>query len=145
MAMQVNVEAKEIDNEGFLYGSGGSGGGRRVYGGYREWDYHENDKGVDSYYKSMIELNPDNALILGNYAKYLKEVRGDFTKAKEYCSRSILANGTDGNVLSMYADLVWKTQKDATSAQSYFEQAVEASPNDCHVLASYAEFLWDAE
>lgn len=74
MAMQVNVEAKEIDNEGFLYGSGGNGGGRRLHGGDREWDDHENDKGVDSYYKSMIELNPDNALILGNYAKYLKEV-----------------------------------------------------------------------
>nr|GEZ04381.1 hypothetical protein [Tanacetum cinerariifolium] len=114
--MQVNVAGKDIDNEGFLYGSGGNGDAGRVYAGDSEWDYHENDKGVDSYYKT-----------------------------KEYCSRSILANGTDGNVLSMYADLLWKTQNDATSAQSYFEQAVEASPNDCYVLASCAGFLWDAE
>nr|GEV07918.1 hypothetical protein [Tanacetum cinerariifolium] len=59
----------DIDNEGFLYGRGGNGDAGRVYAGDSEWDYHENDKGVDSYYKSMIELNPDNALILGNYAK----------------------------------------------------------------------------
>nr|XP_043629379.1 uncharacterized protein LOC122600690 [Erigeron canadensis] len=123
---------------------GGMDGGRSCKGGNSDADYHEKD-GIDVYYQNMIDANPGNSLILGNYAKYLKEVQGDFTKAKEYCNRSIIANPSDGNVLSMYADLIWETQNDAVSAQSYFEQAVRASPHDCHVWASFAGFLWDAE
>ncbi|MFQ6639046.1 hypothetical protein Gotur_016468 [Gossypium turneri] len=97
------------------------------------------------YYQKMIEANPGNPLFLGNYAKFLKEIRGDFRRAEEYCERAILANTNDGNVLSLYAHLIWENQKDAHRAQTYFDQAVQASPHDCFLLASYAKFLWDAE
>nr|GFA18586.1 hypothetical protein [Tanacetum cinerariifolium] len=93
----------------------------------------------------MIDANPGNSLILVNYAKYLKEVRGDLVKAEEFYSRAILANPSDGNALSMYADLIWATQKDSSRAETYFDQAVKASPDDCYVMASYARFLWDAD
>ncbi|XP_057809206.1 uncharacterized protein LOC131023673 isoform X1 [Salvia miltiorrhiza] len=93
----------------------------------------------------MIQANPGNALLLGNYARFLKEVRGDLAKAEEYCERAILANPSDGNVLSLCADLIWQTQRDATRAEAYFHQAVKTHPNDCYVLASYTRFLWDAE
>ncbi|KAI3709451.1 hypothetical protein L2E82_39213 [Cichorium intybus] len=158
-----DVLSKESDSRGMLFSSSGSnsneecrvqimlngdgggvGGGRICTGGGSDAEYHEND-GTDAYYLNMVEANPGNSLILGNYAKYLKEVRCDFTKAKEYCSRSILANPNDGNVLSMYAELIWETQIDSASAESYFDLAIQASPHDCHVMASYAGFLWDSE
>ncbi|KAK9071351.1 hypothetical protein SSX86_009919 [Deinandra increscens subsp. villosa] len=127
-------------------GGGGGGGEGKISGG--GWNGngndHENDS-TDLYYRNMIEANPGNPMLLSNYAKYLKEVVGDFTKAEEYCSRAILANPNDGNVLSMYADLIWETQKNAPRAQNYFSQAVQASPDDCYVMASYARFLWDAD
>ncbi|KAI3709449.1 hypothetical protein L2E82_39212 [Cichorium intybus] len=163
VAVEEDVEAEEIESRGLLFsssgldcnegcgvqlmvdGNGGSGGGGKICGGRRgNGDYYGSD-GTDVYYQSMIEANPGNSLILGNYAKYLKEVRGDLFKAEEYCSRAILANPNDGNALSMYADLIWETQKDASRAQSYFDQAVKASPDDCYVMASYARFLWDAD
>jgi hypothetical protein len=131
-------------------GCGGSGGGR-VCGGTASDDedeigYDNNElKCTETYYQKMIQANPGNGLLLSNYAKFLKEVKGDYEKAEEFYGRSILANPNDGNALSLYADLIWETQKDADRAESYYNQAVNTSPEDCYVQASYARFLWDAE
>ncbi|CAK9164876.1 unnamed protein product [Ilex paraguariensis] len=125
-------------------GKGSDGGDGSGSGSYDSNGWHGHDS-TDAYYQTMIEANPGNSLLLSNYAKFLKEVRGDFAKAEDYCGRAILANPSDGNVLSLYAELIWQTQKDASRAESYFHQAVKADPDDCHVLASYARFLWDAE
>ncbi|XP_062078085.1 uncharacterized protein LOC133782731 [Humulus lupulus] len=128
---------------------GGGGGNGRSDGGDDEnsgsWDSNHGKQSTDVYYQKMIEANPGNSLLLSNYAKYLKDVRGDFVKAEEYCGRAILSNPNDGDVLSMYADLIWQGHKDASRAETYFDQAVKASPDDCFVLASYAHFLWDSE
>ncbi|XP_028753907.1 uncharacterized protein LOC114713431 [Neltuma alba] len=126
-------------------GGGGGGSDNGDYGRSGFWDSNHGNDSVDMYYQTMIEANPANPLLLGNYAKYLKEVRADYVKAEEYCSRAILANPSDGNVLSMFADLIWEGHKDASRAEAYYDQAVKAAPDDCYILASYAHFLWDAE
>ncbi|XP_071722305.1 uncharacterized protein [Rutidosis leptorrhynchoides] len=138
---------------GLLVEGGVGSGGGKICGGDtsgggsdgEDGKNNGNDHNTDLYYQNMIEANPGNALVLSNYAKFLKEVRGDLSKAEEYCSRAILMNPNDGNVLSMYADLIWNSHKDSVRAESYFDQAVRASPDDSYVLASYARFLWDTE
>lgn len=55
------------------------GGGEGSDGGHGSgWDFSEGSNygrdNTDAYYKKMIQANPDNALLLGNYAKFLKEV-----------------------------------------------------------------------
>ncbi|KAK1437485.1 hypothetical protein QVD17_03276 [Tagetes erecta] len=150
MSVEEDVEAEEVESRGLLFSSSGldvvdgNGSGGRIYGGGDGGFDHESDE-TEVYYKNMIEMNPKNALFLVNYAKYLKEVRGDVMKAEEYCSRAILVEPNDATALSMYADLIWETQKDALRARSYFDRAVKASPDDCYVMASYARFLWDAD
>ncbi|KAB2076773.1 hypothetical protein ES319_A06G061900v1 [Gossypium barbadense] len=121
---------------------GGRGGGDGSDGSDNEWNGKDS---TDTYYQKMIQANPGNSLLLSNYARFLKEVRGDLVRAEEYCGRAILANPNDGNLLSMYADLIWQTHKDGPRAQTYFDRAVKSAPDDCFVLASYARFLWDAE
>lgn len=138
-----------LDNDGCGVGGGGGkicgGDGSSGSDGYWGSDSDGEINGTDVYYQNMIEANPGNPLLLSNYARFLKEVCGDFVKAEEYCGRAILANPGDGSLLSLYADLIWQSHKDSARAESYFDQAVKAAPDDCHVLASYARFLWDTE
>lgn len=54
-----------------VMGGGMGSGGGRICGGGR--GSHGRD-GTDAYYQNMIQANPNNALLLGNYAKFLKEV-----------------------------------------------------------------------
>ncbi|OVA15336.1 Tetratricopeptide repeat-containing domain [Macleaya cordata] len=130
-------------------GIGFNGGKSNVGGngneGFGFWDSNDGKDRTDAYYQNIIEANPESSLLLGNYARFLKEVRGDIVKAEEYCERAILANPNEGNVLSLYADLIWEVHKDAPRAESYFDQAVQAAPDDCYIMASYARFLWDAK
>ncbi|XP_038896675.1 uncharacterized protein LOC120084935 isoform X2 [Benincasa hispida] len=122
-------------------GVGSGGGGGENWFGDSNGDSGRGSGSMDEYYQKMIEAYPGDALILSNYARFLKEVKKDAVKAEEYCERAILAKPNDGNVLSLYGDLIWQTHRDEDRARTYFHQAVNSSPNDCYVLASYAKFL----
>lgn len=57
-------------------GDAGGGGGGSGFSGSNN-NYSNNNHGsssTDAYYEKMIEANPGNALLLGNYARFLKEV-----------------------------------------------------------------------
>ncbi|XP_062229192.1 uncharacterized protein LOC133926996 [Phragmites australis] len=128
-------------------GVGGGGGGRKACGSGRQdgGDDGNSRSATDAHYRRIIESNPGNSLLLGNYARFLKEVEGDAARAQEYCERAILANPSGAEALALYAELVWETSRDAGRADAYYSRAVQAAPNDCYVLGSYAGFLWDAE
>lgn len=123
-------------------GGGFSGGGE--YRG-RGSGFGSDSDNMDSYYKEMLQADPDNPLLLTNYARFLQEVQHNLKKAEEYYGRAILASPGDGDILSLYANLIWDVYKDAPRAESYFDQAIEAAPDGCNVLGSYAHFLWNAE
>ncbi|KAI5075729.1 hypothetical protein GOP47_0009805 [Adiantum capillus-veneris] len=99
----------------------------------------------DLYYRKLLQLDPQNPLLLRNYAQYLSETKHDYEKSEEYYERAILACPSDGEVLSTYAKHLWDVHKDVERAADYFDQAVKAAPGDCYVLASHASFLWQSE
>ncbi|GMI95072.1 hypothetical protein like AT4G32340 [Hibiscus trionum] len=124
-----------------LHADGGDAGG----GVDRFGDWSQGKRRMDEYYQNMIKTYPGETLLLTNYAKFLKEVKGDLLKAEEYCGKAVLVKPDDGEILSMYGDLIWVNHGDEALAQSYFDRAVKASPNNCYVLASYARYLWSSE
>lgn len=125
-------------------GGGGSGGDSNSPGSGSGGD--DGDKrGVEEYYKKMVEENPGDPLFLRNYAQFLYQSKGDLRAAEEFYSRAILADPKDGDILSQYAKLVWELHHDLDRAASYFERAVRVSPLDNFVQAAYANFLWDTE
>ncbi|CAN1828353.1 hypothetical protein LINPERHAP1_LOCUS32205 [Linum perenne] len=146
-AVKEEDEEEEEGAEVTLGGGGGGEGGFPVDGDGKIWGSGGGGETelMDKYYRDMIIMYPGDELLLSNYAKFLKDVRGDGARAEEYCERAILVNAGDGSVLSMYGDLIWNNHKDGGRANSYFNQAVKSSPDDCNVLASYAKFLWDVE
>ncbi|KAI5055460.1 hypothetical protein GOP47_0028981 [Adiantum capillus-veneris] len=98
----------------------------------------------DVYFQSLLQSDPENPLLLQNYAQHLFK-KGEVKKAEEYYERAILADPSDGEVLSKYAKLQWDVNRDQKRAEAYHGQAVQAAPNDYYVMASYASFLWDVE
>ncbi|PRQ36792.1 putative tetratricopeptide-like helical domain-containing protein [Rosa chinensis] len=96
-------------------------------------------------YKTRIQENPKNALLLRNYAEFLCQTKGDLHSAEEYYLRATVADPNDGEILAQYAQLVWELHHDSKKATSYFERAVEATAEDSYVLGAYAHFLWENE
>ena len=58
---------------GVGFGGGRNGGGGDGSDGKREWG-NNGSESVDGYYQKMIGAYPGDALLLGNYARFLKEV-----------------------------------------------------------------------
>lgn len=78
--LSCSVAAME-ERSGLLVGGGaedgGGGGGmcsRGGGGGGREWDGRGSES-LDEHYQSLIKSNTGDALLLGNYARFLKDVK----------------------------------------------------------------------
>ena len=72
-------EKEAVEEEKMICGGGGAISGSGGCGGGGFWDSshqpNESDhESMDVYYQNMIKAYPDNALLLANYAKFLKEV-----------------------------------------------------------------------
>lgn len=62
----------DIGNGGIGSITGGGRGGGDGSDGY--WDSEKGSESMDGYYQKMIKEYPEDALLLGNYARFLKEV-----------------------------------------------------------------------
>ncbi|EPS61216.1 hypothetical protein M569_13583, partial [Genlisea aurea] len=81
------------------------------------------------HYRSILQQNPDNPLILRNYAQYLNSNR-DLRGAEEYYSRAVLADPGDGEILSEFAKWIWELHGDKERAEGYFQRGVQAASQD---------------
>ena len=73
------------------------------------------------HYQQAINADPDNPLLLSNYAQFLHLVAHDHNKGKDYFQRAMKLDPSDGKVVGKYA----------------------ADPANPFHAGSYANFLWN--
>lgn len=110
--------------------------------------YHELDM-TDSVfveYDKALEYNPQNLLVLNNYAYYLSIARKDLDKAEKMSSITIKAEPTNPTYLDTYGWVLFE-QGAYTMAKIYIEKAVNYSKEkeedvSAEVLEHYGDVLY---
>lgn len=95
------------------------------------------------HYQQAISADPDNPLLLSNYAQFLHLVSHDHDRAEDYFQRAMKLDPSDGEVIGKYAHFLWLARADLASAEQAFLDAIEADPANPFHAGSYAHFLWN--
>lgn len=107
-----------------------------------ESDNYESYFRTDLFYQMSLSKEPNNPLLLSNYAQFLYLVSHDNDRAEECFKRAVLVKPTDALTLSRYADFLWMVRKDMWAAEERYLQAVAAEPDNPFHGSKYATFLW---
>ncbi|KAG2292654.1 hypothetical protein Bca52824_039323 [Brassica carinata] len=93
-------------------------------------------------YKIGLAQEPNNTLLLANYAQFLYLVSQDYDRAEKCFQKAIESGEADAEAYSKYAIFQWKVRKDLWAAEENFLEAISADPTNSFYAASYANFLW---
>lgn len=107
-----------------------------------EPDNHEGHFRTNLVYQMRVAEEPNNPLLLSNYAQFLHLVVKDHDRAEECFKRAIQAEPQDAEALGLYADFLWQVRNDLWEAEERYLQAVAADPENPFHASKYANFLW---
>lgn len=94
-------------------------------------------------YQTGLSQEPNNALLLANYAQFLYIVAHEFDRAEEYFKRAIEVEPPDAEAYNKYATFLWKVKNDLWAAEETYLEAISAEPSNTYYAANYAHFLWN--
>ncbi|KAG2308574.1 hypothetical protein Bca4012_082347 [Brassica carinata] len=94
-------------------------------------------------YQTGLSQEPNNPLLLANYAQFLYIVSNDYDRAEEYFKRAVGVEPKDAEALSKYATFLWRARDDLWAAEETFLEAIDADPTNSFYAANYANFLWN--
>ncbi|KAF5200403.1 Tetratricopeptide repeat (TPR)-like superfamily protein [Thalictrum thalictroides] len=94
-------------------------------------------------YQEAVSQEPNNPLLLTNYAQFLYLVVHDHDRAEEYFKRASNVKPSDAEALSKYASFLWMARKEINAAEETYLEAIEADPGNAFHAANYANFLWN--
>ncbi|GFP80583.1 hypothetical protein PHJA_000201700 [Phtheirospermum japonicum] len=94
-------------------------------------------------YQTELDREPNNPLLLANYAQFLYLVAQDFDRAEEYFKRASKVEPKDAEALNKYANFLWAVRNDLWAAEETFLEAISTEPENSYYAASYAHFLWN--
>uniref|UniRef100_A0A7N0TH62 Tetratricopeptide repeat-like superfamily protein n=1 Tax=Kalanchoe fedtschenkoi TaxID=63787 RepID=A0A7N0TH62_KALFE len=93
-------------------------------------------------YQKGIARDPNNPLLLANYAQFLFLVTREFERAEYYFKKATSVEPPDGEALYKYAIFLWLVKKDLWAAEETYQEAMAADPENSFYIADYAHFLW---
>ncbi|MED6115122.1 hypothetical protein PIB30_087198 [Stylosanthes scabra] len=94
-------------------------------------------------YQTGLSKEPNNALLLANYAQFLYLVAHDYGRAEEYFKKAIGVEPRDAEAFNKYATFLWKVKNDLWAAEETYLEAISAEPTNSFYAANYAHFLWN--
>ncbi len=93
-------------------------------------------------FDNVLSINPENALVLNNYAYYLSLLDKDLRKAEDMSSRAVLLEPDNGTYLDTHAWVLFK-RKVYSEALYYMKQAMEKTTEPSGVLYEhYGDILY---
>ncbi|KAF0918500.1 hypothetical protein E2562_024273 [Oryza meyeriana var. granulata] len=98
---------------------------------------------TEERYERAVSDEPDNSLLLSNFAQFLYTVQHDHDRAEHYFKRAVRAEPADPEALGRYATFLWKARNDLAAAEETYQEAIAADPSNSHHAAAYAHFLWN--
>ncbi|KAG6395436.1 hypothetical protein SASPL_146081 [Salvia splendens] len=107
-----------------------------------EPDTYQDFYRTDLLYQMYLSLEPNNTLLLLNYARFLQLVTRDYQRSEECFKRAVQVTPPDGESFSEYANFLWTVKKDYWAAEESFLQALALEPHNTHFASRYANFLW---
>uniref|UniRef100_A0A1J3HIV6 Uncharacterized protein n=1 Tax=Noccaea caerulescens TaxID=107243 RepID=A0A1J3HIV6_NOCCA len=107
-----------------------------------ELDDYANYTRTELLYKIGLAQEPNNPLLLANYAQFLYLVSQDYDRAEKCFKKAIESEEVDAEAYSKYAIFQWKARNDLWAAEENFLEAISAEPTNSFYAANYANFLW---
>jgi len=102
----------------------------------------DKSKEAFTYFDKILELEPDNIMILNNYGYYLSELEQDLDKAKQMSFKTIEAEPDNATYLDTYAWILYK-MKDYENAKYYIEKALQnGGITNSTLLDHYGDILY---
>ncbi|KAA8534100.1 hypothetical protein F0562_031707 [Nyssa sinensis] len=98
---------------------------------------------TDLLYGMRLSQDPNNPLLLCNYAQFLFLVAHEYDRAEECFKGAIQVEPLDAEALSQYANFLWMVRGDLWEAEERYQQAVAAEPENPYYVSKYANFLWN--
>ncbi|KAI4305229.1 hypothetical protein L6164_028608 [Bauhinia variegata] len=98
---------------------------------------------TDLLYQTGLSQEPNNPLLLANYAQFLYLVAHEYDRAEEYYKRAIQVEPKDAEAYNKYATFLWKARNDLWAAEETYLEAISAEPSNSFYAANYAHFLWN--
>ncbi|CAI9773995.1 unnamed protein product [Fraxinus pennsylvanica] len=108
-----------------------------------EPDDYEDYLRTDLLYQTALSQEPNNPLLLCNYAQFLHLVTRDYDRAEKCFKQAVQAEPPDAESLSQYATFLWKVRQDFWAAEERYLQALAVEPDNSHYASKYANFLWN--
>ncbi|KAK8577139.1 hypothetical protein V6N13_122132 [Hibiscus sabdariffa] len=103
----------------------------------------ETNSRMNLIYQTRIAEEPENALLLLNYAQFLYLVVEDHDRAEEYFKRAIQVEPQDPEALEQYADFLWKVRNDHPEAEERYLEALEADVKNPFRASNSDLYNWE--